>query len=190
MSLLVQASVENSTLEARLLELEAKFAQHEVEQRHRANGITIIAFSGDMDKLLAAFTLATGAAAMGLRVSIFFTFWALLALKQRSVFKGKRGIDWLMTAMMPAGPSQLGVSKWNVLGLGRLFFENRMRQQQVANLEQLMALAREMNVRLIACETSMQMMAVSESELVEGVQYGGAAACLDEALNGSITLFV
>ena len=176
--------------EARLHDLETRIATLEQGQSQRPAGLTIIAFSNDMDKLLAAFTLATGAAAMGMPVFMFFTFWALTAIKRRDVFKGKRGVEWLMTAMLPAGPHRLGVSKWNMFGLGRLFFEMRMRQSRVANLDRLITLARDLEIPLVACEAAMSVMGITESELVDGVRRGGVATCLDKAMSGSVTLFI
>jgi peroxiredoxin family protein len=181
---------QNETIEARLRELEAQVAALARAQRQPPAGLTIIAFSNDMDKLLAAFTLATGAAAMGMSVSMFFTFWALAALKRKTIFKGKRGVEKVLTAILPAGAHRLGVSKWNLLGLGRIFLEARMRRRHVESLRNLVALARELDVRMVACETSMELMAVTKDELVEGVGCGGVATCLDAAFSGAVTLFI
>ena len=187
---LVPTAESNATFEARLRALEANVEALARAQGQRPAGLTIIAFSNDKDKLLAAFTLATGAAAMGMPVYMFFTFWGLTAVKKKTVFKGKRPIEKLLTAMLPAGAHRLGVSKWNLFGLGRIFFEARMRSRHVESLQRLIALARELNVHLVACETSMEVMAIQKHELVEGLEYGGVATCLDAALSGAITLFV
>jgi len=179
----------DAATEARLRELEAQVAAL-AQARRQPAGLTIIAFSNDMDRLLAAFMLANGAAAMGMRVSMFFTFWALVALKRKTVFQGKGPLEKLLTAMLPAGPHRLGPSQWNMLGLGRLFFDALMRRRRVENLHNLIALSRELNVRIVACETAMEVMAVTKAELVEGIQFGGVATCLDEAANGAVTLFI
>ncbi len=143
-----------------------------------------------MDKLLAAFMLATGAAALGMPVSMFFTFWALSALKRRTIFRGKKAVDKLLSAMLPAGTLRLAVSKWNMLGLGRVFLEARMRSRHVENLQSMLTLARELNIRMVACHTAMDVMAVTKEELIEGVECGGVATCLDAALSGAVTLFI
>ncbi len=127
---------------------------------------------------------------MGVPVVMFFTFWALAALKRKTVFKGKRTSEKLLTAMLPAGPHRLSPSKWSMLGLGRLFFGVLMRKRRVENLQGLIALSRELNVRIVACETAMGLMAVTKDELIEGVEFGGVTAGLDAALSGSATLFV
>ena len=184
LSALAGAAIEN-----RLRELEAQVAQLARARRQPA-GMTIVAFSGDMDKLMAAFMLANGAAAMGMPVTIFFTFWALAALKRRTTFEGKRGFDKLITAMLPSGARRLGPSKWKMFGLGRVFLEALVRKHHLEDLHGLIALARDLNVRIVACETVMELMALKRDELVEGVQFGGVATCLDAALEGAITLFV
>src|SRR5664279_502116 len=107
---------------ARLRELESQVAELSRAQARTRQGIAIIAFSGEMDKLMAAFMLATGAAAMGMTVSMFFTFWALAAVRRETTFRGKGFIDRLLTAMLPSGPGRLGLSRWNMFGLGRPFF--------------------------------------------------------------------
>ncbi len=175
--------------ETRLRDLEAQVALLS-RARQPLSGLTIIAFSNDMDKIVAAFMLANGAAAMGIPVAIFFTFWGLAALKRKAIFKGKGPVDRLLTAMLPAGPHRLGPSKWSMLGMGRLFFAALMRRRCITSLEELIALSRELNVRLVACETAMEVMAVTREELLEGVEFGGVVSCIDEALNGNVTLFV
>jgi peroxiredoxin family protein len=179
----------DATTESRLRELEAQVARL-AGSRPRPAGLTIIAFSGDMDKLLAAFMLANGAAAMGMPVTMFFTFWALAALKRKTVFKGKRAFGKFVTAMLPAGPRRLGPSRWSMFGLGRLCFDALMRRQHLSSLPDLIALAREMNVRIVACETAMAVMAITRDELVDGLQFGGVASCLDAAQSSAATFFV
>ena len=126
----------------RLGKLESQVAELSRAQAHTRQGITIIAFSGEMDKLMAAFMLATGAAAMGMTVSMFFTFWALAAIRQRTSVPGKGLLDRLLTMMLPSGPERLGLSRWNMLGLGRLFFNRVLRKRHVETLGSLVLLAR------------------------------------------------
>lgn len=153
-------------------------------------GLTILAFSGEMDKLLAVFTLATSAAAMGMPVTIFFAFWALVALKRQTRFKGKGFLGALLTAMLPSGPQKLGLSKWNMFGFGRRLFGVVMRSNHMENLRGLIDLARQMNIRMVACQTSMGALAITREELLEGVEIGGAATFLDAAQSSGTTMFI
>jgi peroxiredoxin family protein len=180
---------EQAGTEFRLRELEAQVAAL-TRAGQKPAGMTFIAFSNDVDKLSCAFMLANAAAAMGVQVSMFFTFWALTALRRKRSFAGKSLIERLFTAMTPAGSRGLGSSKWNLLGAGRLLFRRLMRRRGMNSLESLIATALELNVRIVACEAVMGVMAVTRDELIEGVQFGGAAAALDMALGGTITLFV
>jgi len=175
---------------ARLQRLESQVAGQARTQQRIRNGLTIIAFSGDMDKLGAGFTLATGAAAMCFTVSMFFTFWGLSALKRTTRFKGKGLLGKLLTAMQPSGPGTLGLSKWNLLGLGRSFFDMVMRRRHVQTLTELIGLARELKARMVACQASMEVMAITREEILEGVEIGGVATCLDAVCSSGATLFV
>jgi peroxiredoxin family protein len=176
--------------EARLRELESQVAELAQAQIRSRQGITIIAFSGEMDKLMTAFMLATGAAAMGMTVSMFFTFWALAAVRKGSKFQGKGFLDRLLTAMLPSGPDRLGPSRWNMLGLGRPFLKHVLRTRHVETLGNLVLLARAMGVRMVACQTSMEVMGLTREEMLEGVELGGVATCLDVAQSSGPTLLI
>ncbi len=177
------------SLDERVRELEAGVAL--LKRAHgQPAGLTIVAFSGDMDRLMAAFMLACGAAAMGMKVSMFFTFWALAALRRKAVYKGKSPIEKLLTAMMPAGPEHLGLSRWSVLGLGKRFFHYLLRRKHIESLKNLVALAQELNIRMVACEMSMEVLAIGRDELIDGVEFGGVATCIDSTLDGTLTFFV
>ena len=175
---------------SRLRELESQIAQLSRAQDRTRQGMTIIAFSGEMDRLMAAFMLATGAAAMGMTVSMFFTFWGLAALKRKTTFRGKGLLYRMLTAMLPSGPNRLGLSKLNLLGLGPPFLNRVMRMRNVEPLGNLIVLAREMNVRMVACQTSMELMGLTREELLEGIEFGGVATCLDAAQSSGSTLLI
>ncbi|MDD5064402.1 MAG: DsrE/DsrF/DrsH-like family protein [Phycisphaerae bacterium] len=159
-------------------------------EKQTSNRVTIVAFSGEMDKLLAAFIIATGAAAMGMEVSIYFTFWGLAALKKKTIFKGKSITEKLMGVMLPSGPSHLGTSKMNMLGMGPAFFKYIMKKKNIETLPGLIALAKDMGIRMIACEMSMEMMGISEDELIDDIDHGGVATYLADAGDSKITLFI
>ena len=174
----------------RLRKIESQVAELSWAQARSRQGITIIAFSGEMDKLLTAFMIATAAAAMGMAVSMFFTFWGLAAVRRRSSMRGKGFLERLLTVMMPAGPGRLGLSRWNLLGLGRPFFNRLLRKGHVESLGSLVLLAREMGVRMVACQTSMEVLGLTREEMLEGIEFGGAATFLDAAQSSGSTLLI
>jgi peroxiredoxin family protein len=155
-----------------------------------SNSATLVAFSGDMDKLIAAFIIATGAASMGMEVSVYVTFWALAALKKKTSFKGKPFTDMLTGFMLPSGPGHLNTSKLNMLGIGPAFFGYVMKKKNVASLSELIDLARQMGVRIIACQLAMEVMGIKPEELIDGLDFGGATTYLADARDSKITLFI
>jgi peroxiredoxin family protein len=177
-------------LEERLRELESAIAKVSQGMDRRSQGITIIVLSGDVDRLMSAFTLAIGAAAMAMNATMFFTFWGLVALKGKTSFKGKGLLDRVITAMLPAGPERLGLSKMNLFGLGPLLLNHVMRKRRVEPLVNLIRLAREMKVRIVACQTTMEVLGIKQEELLEGIEFGGVAACLDSAHGCGTTLVI
>lgn len=153
---------------------------------------TIVVFSGDLDKVLASFVIATGAAAAGLETSMFFTFWGLSALKRKGARgRGRRSLKARMFALMTPGSSeQLPTSRMNFLGLGARMLRSMMKEKEIATLEELMALARDCGVRMIACTMSMDAMGVGQDELLDGLEYGGVATYMADAARSKVTLFV
>jgi peroxiredoxin family protein len=133
--------------------------------------VTLVVFSGEMDPLFAAFTIAAGAAAMGMQVSMFFTFWGLNAVRVGRRFQGKT----------------LGE---NMGGFGPAFFQALMRQRGVESVPGMIDLVAEMGVRMIACETSMKVMGVARDELRPGLDFGGVATFLEDASRSKISLFI
>ena len=163
-------------------------------QHHNAspvsNRATLVAFSGDMDKLMAAFIIATGAAAMGMEVSVYVTFWALTALKKKTCLKGKDFTEKLMGLMLPAGPLHLGTSKMNMWGAGPAFFRYVMKKKHVTSLADLIALAQESGVRITVCQMSMDLLGITRDELIDGLHVGGVSTYLADACEAKITLFI
>jgi peroxiredoxin family protein len=170
---------------------EVKGQLAELRERTVDDAATIIVFSGDLDKALAGFVLATGAAAAGLRTSMFFTFWGLSVLKKKGAPGGPKNIMEKMFGMMTPGSSEsLGTSKMNYFGMGAVMLRKMMKDKQIASLEELMALAREMDVKMIACTMSMDAMGVNQAELVDGLTYGGVATYMADAVSSRVTLFI
>jgi peroxiredoxin family protein len=153
---------------------------------------TIIVFSGDLDKAMAAFVIANGAAAMGDDVTMFFTFWGLNILrKPEKVKTGKKSfLQGMFGAMMPRGAGRLGISKMNFGGMGARMMRLVMKQQNVNSVEELIATAREQGIKMIACTMSMDVMGIHAEELMDGLEYAGVATYLGEADEANVNLFI
>lgn len=175
-------------LEEKLRELEERFEN--VEGRLAEDRVTLVVFSGDLDRILAAFVIATGAAAMGQQVSMFFTFWGLGVLKKDCQLAGKTLFQKMMALMSPASSRSLPVSKMNYFGVGAKMLRSMMKEQNVSSLEEMISLARELGVRMISCEMSRDVMGIKESELVDGLECGGVASFLADSLKSRTSLFI
>jgi peroxiredoxin family protein len=153
------------------------------------NKITMVVFSGDMDKAMAAFIIATGAAASGMAVTMFFTFWGLQTIK-KSVRTGK-GFFGKMLGWMLKDINGLGPSKMNFGGIGRWMFKKMMKSKNVAMLPELRQMAIDLGVKLQACQMSMDVMEIRKEDLINDVQdVVGVAAMLEEAQQSTFTLFI
>jgi peroxiredoxin family protein len=175
-------------LDEKLGEFEKRLAQ--VEERVAEDRVAIVVFSGDLDRVLAAFVIATGAAAMGQQVSMFFTFWGLSVLKKDKQLSGKTLFQKMMTLMSPGSSKGLPVSKMNYFGVGAKMLRSMMKAKNVDSLEKMISLARELGVRMIACEMSRDVMGIKESELVAGLECGGVASFLADSLKSRTSLFI
>ncbi|HSO32678.1 MAG TPA: DsrE/DsrF/DrsH-like family protein [Labilithrix sp.] len=174
------------SLEERFASLESRVER--LAAQIPSDRVTIVVFSNDFDKLFASFVIATGAAAMGSSVSLFFTFWGLTAIKKKTKLRGKRITDKMLSAVLPAGAG--GTSRMNMFGLGPTVFRSLMRKKKISSLEDLIALAREMGVRMIGCQMSMDVMGIQSDELLDGVEVGGVATYLQDACDSRATLFI
>jgi len=153
---------------------------------------TMVVFSGDYDKALAAFIIANGAAAMGDEVTMFFTFWGLDIIRKSRKVKtsGKSFLQGMFGKMMPRGPGKLGLSKMNFCGMGPRMMRMLMKQENAMSLDELIASAREQGVKLIACTMTMDMMGFRKEELLDGVDFMGVAAYLAAADEANVNLFI
>jgi peroxiredoxin family protein len=175
-------------LEEKLQDLEKRLTY--VEGQVAEDRVSLIVFSGDLDRVLAAFIIATGAAAMGQQVSMFLTFWGLSILKKDTELSGKTLFQKMMSLMSPGSSQTLPVSKMNYFGVGAKMLRSMMKQKNVSSLEEMISLARELGVRMIACEMSRDLMGIKESELVAGLECGGVASCLADSLKSRTSLFI
>ena len=160
----------------------------EIGPRVPDNRVTMVVFSGELDRQLASLVIAT--AAMGMEVSIFYTFWGLSALKKETHLKGKSFKEKMFAIMTPKRLAKMPVSKMNFAGIGSAMLKSMMKEKQVASIDELFAMAREMGVKFIACTMSMDVMGISQEELVEGVSLGGVATFLGDAARSRVSLFI
>lgn len=156
-----------------------------------ADNKTIVVFSDDLDKALASFVIANGAAATGKRVTMFFTFWGLNVIKKREKPAVRKDLMGRMFGwMLPAHSGQLHLSKLNMWGMGSRMMRGIMRRKKIDSLEELMRQARESSVEMIACTMSMDVMGVRREELLDGITLGGVASYLDRTEESNLNLFI
>jgi peroxiredoxin family protein/rhodanese-related sulfurtransferase/TusA-related sulfurtransferase len=155
------------------------------------DGASIIVFSNDMDRVLAAFVLANGAAATGRKVTMFFTFWGLTVLRTKKPGKVKKDFMGSMFGMMlPKGMDDLSLSQINFGGMGPKLMKRRMKQKHVDQLRSMYAQARMAGVRMVACQMSMDIMGIPAPELLDGVEIGGVATYMEAASESGVNLFI
>lgn len=165
--------------------------QKENKETEKAQGKTIIVFSGDLDKVLASFIIANGAASMGRPVTMFFTFWGLNALRKSEGKKVKKPfMDKMFGAMMPKGSKKLKLSKMNMAGMGTAMMKKVMKDKNVDSLEALMQHALKSGIKLVACTMSMDIMGITKEELIDGVELAGVASYLGDAEESDVNLFI
>jgi peroxiredoxin family protein len=151
----------------------------------------IVVFSGDMDKVLAAFILATTAASMNMDVKMFFTFWGLNVLRKKKFTSGKNILQKMMNFMNKSGAGRLPLSKFNMLGMGPAMMKIMMKQSKVPSIEEFVKMAKNMEVQLIACTTTFGFMGFKKEDFIEGVDlFAGAATFLGEVREGKISYFI
>jgi peroxiredoxin family protein len=153
---------------------------------------TFIVFSGELDRVLAAFVLANAAAAMDDEVTMFFTFWGLNALRKDHAPhpEGKSALQKMFGMMMPRGPKKLHLSHMNFAGVGPKLMKKAMADQNVASIDEMIATARDQGVKFVACTMSMDVMGIKAEELIDGIEFAGAATYLAEADEANVNLFI
>jgi peroxiredoxin family protein len=151
---------------------------------------TIIVFSGDMDKVFAAFIIATTAAAMGMETTMFFTFWGLKAI-QKGNLTGKGFFGRMLGLMNRGGIDRIGPSRFNFFGIGRWMFKKMMTDQNVTSLPELLQMAIDLDVKMLACLMSMDVMEITQDDLIDEVDdVVGAATMLAEAKESQVQYFI
>ncbi|MFO7534311.1 MAG: FAD-dependent oxidoreductase [Kiritimatiellia bacterium] len=153
---------------------------------------TIVVFSGDLDKVIAALIIANGALAMGDEVTLFFTFWGLSALRREPAVSaaGKPLLDRMFGWMLPTGIGRLTLSKMHMAGMGTAMMKYVMKSKKVDSAAQLLAQAQAAGMRIVACSMSLDVMGLKPEELIDGVEIGGVATFLEESSRSNATLFI
>lgn len=151
----------------------------------------IILFSGDYDKAMAAYIIANGAAAYDHEVTIFHTFWGLNALrKEEQVPVKKNFIEKAFGKMMPRGADKMGISRMNFAGFGPKMIKDVMKKHNAVPLPDLIEMAQEQEINLVACTMTMDLLGLQKEELLDEIEYAGVAAYLGDAENGNVNLFI
>jgi len=161
-------------------------------QVSKPDKVTIVLLSGDMDRAMAAFIIATGAAAMGMQVTVFFTFWGLNTIRRQGAASSAK--DWLRRMfglLNKGGADSLPLSRFHFWGLGTKMMQQVMKQNRMPGVPELMETALDLGVRFIACTTTMGLMGITKDTLIEGIdQFAGVTTYLAEAKQGSVNLFI
>jgi peroxiredoxin family protein len=186
-----ESTLKNEELEKQIAELKGRLES--ITKAGPENKLAMIVFSGDMDKLLASFVIATGAVAMGMDVVMFFTFWGTPALRdKKKKVGGKDFMGKMFGTMLPKGTLDAKLSKMNMGGMGTAMMKSLMKKKNVASLEQMLELAAELGVRIFVCEMSMDLMGFKREEMIDypNLDYAGVATFLAEAQNSKVQLFI
>jgi peroxiredoxin family protein len=164
-----------------------------VDKKTAENKLAMIVFSGDLDKALAAFIIATGAVAMGMEVVMFFTFWGTPILRDaKKKVSGKDMMGKMFGSMLPKGIGAVKLSKMNMGGMGTAMMKSLMAKKNVASLDEMIALAEELGVKIYVCEMSMDLMGFKPEEFIDykDLGFAGVATFLAEAQNSKVQLFI
>ncbi len=186
-----EKSVTMQSIEEQLAEFRSKIEV--LENKTPQNKISMIVFSGDLDKVLASFVIATGSVAMGLEVVMFFTFWGTPVLRDKNKkVGGKDAMGKMFGAMLPKGTCEVKLSKMNMAGMGTAMMKSLMKKKNVASLEQMLEMAEELGVKIYICEMSMDLMGFKREEMIDykGLTFCGVAKFLEEAKDSRIQLFI
>jgi peroxiredoxin family protein len=177
-------------LQKQIDELKTKVSRMEAETKDQ---LSMVVFSGDLDKILAAMIIATGAAAYDMKVKLFFTFWATAALRDpKKTGKGKNLIEKMFGMMLPKGSSKVTLSKMHMAGMGTAMIKGIMKKHKVASLPEMLKTAGEIGVEIAICEMSMNLMGFKKEEMIDypGMTICGVATFLSDAQESKIQLFI
>lgn len=181
---------EKNQLEDILCRLEK--VEKSVSTRPQSNELSLLVFSGELDKLLAAFNIANAAAACGMNVSIFFTFWGTAALKKTTLYRQKSLVEKAFGFLLPGGFETKQLSRLDMFGIGRRLIGREMRHKEISSLPAMVDVAGTLGVQIYICEMSMRLMGITEQELIDypDKKFCGAAKYLSLANSATTSLFV
>jgi peroxiredoxin family protein len=180
----------NIELNQQLQELKERVGKMEAGTKDQ---LSMVVFSGDMDKILAALIISTGAAAYDMKVKLFFTFWAISALRDpKKNGKGKNMIEKMFGLMLPRGAGKVKLSKMNMGGMGTTMIKGIMKKHKVASLEEMFKTAGELGIEINICEMSMNLMGFKKEEMIDypGMTVCGVGTFLSDAQESKIQLFI
>ncbi|MCJ7625875.1 MAG: DsrE/DsrF/DrsH-like family protein [Anaerolineaceae bacterium] len=171
---------------------EANVMQVKKNENSTKNKVTLVCLSGDLDKVMAALIIATGAAASGMEVTMFFTFWGMKAIQKDGIYTGKGLFGRMLGFMNRGGLNAIGPSRLNMGGLGRWMFKLMMKQKGAAQLPELYEMAVDLNVKMMPCQMTMDVMEYDpETDFKDNVtEPVGVAAMLEEAAESKVTMFI
>jgi peroxiredoxin family protein len=180
----------NSEFESQIKTLQDKVSKLETGTKDQ---LSMVVFSGDLDKILAAMIIATGAAAFDMKVKLFFTFWATAALRDpRKKVKGKNFMAKMFGMMLPKGSGKIKLSKMNMCGMGTSMIKGIMKKNRVASLEEMFSTAAALGININICEMSMNLMGFKKEEMIDypNMTVCGVATFLSDAQESKIQLFI
>lgn len=188
---LIESGKEDKAFFARIRKGKKKVASHGNTEVVVKDDKTMVVFSGDLDKAIATMIIANGAAAMGKKVTLFFTFWGLNILRKTEKVSVKKDfVSRMFSAMMPRGTTKLKLSNMHMMGMGSSMIRMVMKKHNVDSIEDMLKMAQENGVRMVACNMSMDLMGITAEELIDGVEFGGVASMLGAAEDSNMSLFI
>ncbi len=180
----------NEEFEKQFAELQKKVGKLEKGTKDQ---LSMVVFSGDLDKILASMIIATGAAAYDMKVNLFFTFWATAALRDpNKTVKGKSFMEKMFGIMLPKGSKKVKLSKMNMMGMGTSMIKGIMKKNNVASLEEMFKTAGELGIQINICEMSMNLMGFKKEEMIDypNMKICGVATFLADASESKVQLFI
>lgn len=183
-------SEKNPSLEERVISLENQLNSIGATYEKKENHIILIVCTQDLDQVLPTLVIATNAATLGIRVKIFFTIWGVNVIKKKRVLAKKRLTEKLLSLLTPKSYKSLPMSNLNIGGIGPMLLKYMLKEHKLPSLDDLLTLCRELNVEFCACELTLNLLGITEDELLENVKCTGITTIISEASDSNFTLFI